>query len=71
MPGPTKVSVLPETVQTLAALLVLKVNTASPLDAVAVSVIGDTPNFTGVAGANVTVWLAALMTTLALAEALA
>ena len=71
VPPPTMVNVLPETVQMLAALLVLKVKVVKPLEAVAVRVIGETPNVTGVEGANVTVWLAGLMTTLALAEAAA
>ena len=51
-------------------LLVLKVNIVRPLVALAISVIADTPRVTGEAGAKVTVW-AALMITLALAEALA
>ena len=62
---------MPATVQMVAALLVLKVKVVSPLVALAVSVIGETPNVTGVAGANVTVCAAALMTTLAFADALA
>ena len=61
---------MPLTVQMLAALLVVKVKVVRPLDAVAVRVMADAPKVTGVAGAKVTVWLAALMTTLALAEAL-
>ena len=61
---------MPETVQMPDALPVLKVNVVNPLDAVAVSVIADTPKVTGVAGVKVTVCLAALMTTLALADAL-
>ena len=62
---------MPETVQIVLALLVEKLNAVNPLEALAVSVIGPTPNTNGVAGAKVTVWLAALMTTFALAEALA
>ena len=54
----------------LEGLLVLKVKAVSPLDAVAVSVIGDTPKVTGETGVKVTV-CGALMTTLAFAEALA
>ena len=61
---------MPATVQTLAALLVEKVNTVRPLVAVAVSVFGEAPKDTADAGAKITVWEAALMTTLALAEAL-
>ena len=41
----------------LAALLVLKVNAVNPLDAIAVSAIGDMPYTTGETGAKVTVWL--------------
>ena len=44
---------MPETVQMLDALPVLKVNVVNPLDAVAVSVIGDTPKITGETGAKV------------------
>ena len=61
---------MPVTVQTVAALLVEKVKAVRPLVAVAVRVMGEAPTTTGVEGANVTVWVAALMTTLALAEAL-
>ena len=43
---------MPETVQMLAALLVVKVKAVSPLEAVAVRVIGETPKVTGVAGAK-------------------
>ena len=46
-------------------------NVVSPLDAVALSVTGAVPRLTGEAGVKVTVWLAPLMTTLAVAEALA
>ena len=49
------------TVQILAALLVLKVKAVSPLDVVAVSVIGDAPNTTGLGGAKVTVCATGLM----------
>ena len=38
-------------------VVVAKVNAVKPLLAVAVSVVGLTPNVTGVAGAKVTVWL--------------
>ena len=62
---------MPVTVQMVLALLVLKVNAVKPLLAVAVNVIADAPKVTGVAGANVTVCAAALITTLALADALA
>ena len=62
---------MPETVQILAALLVLKVKALRALDAVAVKVIGATPSKTGEAGAKVTVWAPGLMTTLAFADALA
>ena len=47
---------LPDTVQMLAALLVLNVNVVRPLDAVAVRVIGDAPKVTGDVGLKVTVW---------------
>ena len=57
VPTPTIVSWFPVTVQMLAALLVLKVKVVRPLEAVAASVIGDTPTVTGDAGVNVTVWL--------------
>ena len=60
---------MPETVQMLDALLVLKVNAVKLLEAVAVSIIADTPNVIGEAGANVTVCVVGLMTTLALADA--
>jgi len=71
VPPPTMVSVLPDTVQMVLALLVENVNAVKPLLAVALKVMGDAPNVTGDEGANVTVWLAALITTLALADALA
>ena len=61
---------MPLTVQMLAALLVVKVKAVNPLDAVAVRVMADAPKLTGVAGAKVTVWLAVLITTFALADAL-
>ena len=61
---------MPVTVQTVAALLVEKVKAVNPLVAVAVSVMAEAPTMTGDAGVNVTVWVAALMTTLALAAAL-
>ncbi len=64
------VKVLPDTVQMVLALLVENVNAVRPLLAVADSVMGDAPYVTGEDGANVTVWLAALITTLALADAL-
>ncbi len=70
LPEPTMVSRLPATVQMVGADVVANVNAVKPLLAVAVNVIGVTPKTTGVAGANVTVWLAALTTTVALAEAL-
>ena len=70
MPVPTMVSWLPATVQMVLALLVVKVNAVKPLVAVALRVIADAPNVTGLAGANVTVCAAALMTTLAFAVAL-
>ena len=44
--------------QTPVALLVENVNVLRPLEAVAVSVIGDTPMATVETGANVTVWIA-------------
>ena len=69
LPTVTMVSVLPLTVHT-SGVVVAKVNAVKPLPAVAVRVIGLTPNTTGVAGAKVTVWLAALTTTVALADAL-
>ena len=62
---------MPVTVQIVLADEVLKVKVVRPLDAVAVSVITDAPKMTGEAGAKVTVWLAGLMTTLALAWAAA
>jgi hypothetical protein len=46
---------LPETVQIVLALLVLKVKLVSPLLALAVRVMGETPTFTGLAGAKVMV----------------
>ena len=49
---------MPDTVQMVLALLVLNVNAVRPLLAIAVRVIGVTPNVTGDAGAKVTVWLA-------------
>ena len=61
---------MPVTVQIVFALLVLKVKAVRPLVAVAVSVIGEAPKDTGDVGAKITVWEAALMTTLALADAL-
>ncbi len=70
VPTPTMVKVLPDTVQMVLALLVENVNAVRPLLAVALKVMGDIPKFTGDEGANVTVWLAALITTLALADAL-
>ena len=63
------VNVLLATVHT-SGVVVAKVNAVKPLDAVAVSVMGVTPKITGVAGAKVTVWLAGLTTTVALADAL-
>ena len=54
VPPPLMVSWLPTTLQTLAMLPVEKVNIVSPLDALAVSVIGDAPMVTGEAGAKVT-----------------
>ena len=51
-------SLLAETVQTPVALLVENVNVLRPLEAVAVSVIGDTPMATVETGAKVTVWIA-------------
>ena len=71
VPIPTVVSWEPETVQMLASLLVLKVNAVRPLDAVADNVIGDTLTPTGEIGVKVTIWLPWLMTTFALAEAMA
>ena len=62
---------MPDTVQMLAALLVVKVNDVSPLDAVAVRVTGATPSTTGVAGAKLMVWLAKLIVTMAFVDALA
>ena len=62
---------MPETVQMLAALLVLNVNDVSPLDDVAVRVTGAKPSTTGVAGAKLIVWLARLIVTMAFVEALA
>ena len=44
----------------LTALLVLKVNVVRLLEAVAVSVIALAPKVTGEAGANATVWFAAV-----------
>ena len=61
---------MPETVQMLDALPVEKVKVVRLLDAVAVSMIADEPKVTGEAGANVTVCVAGLMTTLTLANAL-
>lgn len=58
MPPPVNVTVLPDTVHTVASEVVLKVNVVSPLDAVALSVAGAAPKVTGEAGVNVTVWLA-------------
>ncbi len=69
LPEPTMVSVLPATVQMVAAEVVANVNAVKPLVAVAANVIGVTPKTTGVAGANVTVCVAAFTTTVALADA--
>ena len=69
MPVPTMVNVATLTVHTNGVVLA-KVNAVKPLLAVAVSVIGKTPNTTGVAGAKVTVWLAAFTTMVAGADAL-
>ena len=46
---------MPETVQMVLTLLVLKVKAVNPLEAAAVKVIGDTPKVIGVAGAKVTI----------------
>ena len=62
---------MPETVQMFAALLVENVKLVSPLDAVAVNVIGDALRPTGDTGTKVTVCMPWLMTTLALADAMA
>lgn len=70
MPPPVKVTVFPLTVQIVAAELVAKVKLVKPLLAVAVSATGAAPKTTGVAGVKVTVCVAGLMVTLALAEAL-
>ena len=61
---------MPATVQMLAALLVENVKFVRLLDAVAVNIIAVELKMTGEAGANVTVCVAGLMTTLALANAL-
>ena len=58
------VRVLPLTVHTVFGEVVAKMNVVSPLVAVAVSVIGATPNVTGEEGANVTVCVAELIRTL-------
>ena len=71
VPVPTSVTELPETMQILDALLVEKVKAVRPLVELAVSVIGADPKLTGEDGAKLTVWFAVLMTTLALADALA
>ncbi len=49
------VSVLPDTVQMVLALLVENVNAVKPLLAVALKVMGDAPNVTGEDGVKVTV----------------
>ena len=70
LPVPTMVNVLPATVQMVGAEVVANVNAVKPLVAVAVNAMGATPNTTGVAGANVTVWFAVFTTMVAGAEAL-
>ena len=69
LPAPTMVNVLLATVHTSGVVLA-NVNAVKPLVAVAVSAMGATPKITGVAGANVTVWLAAFTTMVAGADAL-
>jgi hypothetical protein len=55
VPAPTRVRVLPDTVQMVPALLVLKVKLVRPLVELAVSGMDAAPRLTGDDGAKVTV----------------